>query len=65
MDKLDGLVTDNLVERLLHPDRLAVMLSTLKAQRAEKAESENKRFMTLLREVTDAEDRLKRLYRLG
>jgi hypothetical protein len=41
------------------------MLSTLKAQRAEKAESENKRFMTLLREVTDAEDRLKRLYRLG
>ena len=64
MDKLDGLVTDNLVERLLHPERLAVMLSSLKARRAEKSESENKRIMALQREVTDAEDRLKRLYRL-
>src|SRR5262249_31474430 len=64
MDKLDGLVTDNLVERLLHPERLAVMLFSLKAQRAEKAASENKRIMALQRDVTDAEDRLKRLYRL-
>ena len=64
MDKLDGLVTDNLVERLLHPERLAVMLSSLRARRAEKSESENKRIMALQREVTDAEDRLKRLYRL-
>jgi site-specific DNA recombinase len=64
MDKLDGLVTDHLVERLLHPERLAVLLSSLKARRAEKAESENKRIMALQREVTDAEDRLKRLYRL-
>jgi len=39
MDKLDGLVTDNLLERLLHPERLALMLSSLTAQRAEKAES--------------------------
>jgi hypothetical protein len=50
MDKLDGLVTDHLVERLLHPERLAVLL--------------NKRIMALQREVTDAEDRLRRLYRL-
>jgi site-specific DNA recombinase len=64
MDKLDGLVTDTLVERLLRPERLAVMLSSLKAQRAERADSENKRIMALQREVTDAEDRLKRLYRL-
>jgi site-specific DNA recombinase len=64
MDRLDGLVTDHLVERLLHPERLAVLLSSLKARRAEKAESENKRIMVLQREVTDAEDRLKRLYRL-
>ncbi len=64
MDRLDGLVMDGLVERLLHPERLAVMLSSLKARRAEKAESENKRIMALQREVTDAEDRLKRLYRL-
>ena len=64
MDKLDGLVTDHLVERLLHPERLAVLLSSLKARRAEKAESVNKRIMALQRELTDAEDRLKRLYRL-
>jgi site-specific DNA recombinase len=64
MDRLDGLVTDNLVERLLHPERLAAMLSSLKARRAEKADSENKRIMTLQHELTDAEDRLKRLYRL-
>ena len=53
MEKLDGLVTDGLVERLLHPERLSLMLSSLKARRAEKAESENKRVMTLQREVTD------------
>jgi len=41
MDKLDGLVTDHLVERLLHPERLAVLLSSLKARRADKAESQN------------------------
>jgi site-specific DNA recombinase len=64
MDKLDGLVTDHLVDRLLHPERLAVLLSSLSARRAEKADSVNRRIMALQREVTDAEDRLKRLYRL-
>jgi site-specific DNA recombinase len=64
MDKLDSLVTDSLVGQLLHPERLAVMLFSLKARRAEKADSENKRIIVLQREVTDAEDRLKRLYRL-
>jgi site-specific DNA recombinase len=64
MDKLDSLVTDSLVGQLLQPERLAVMLFSLKARRAEKADSENKRIMVLQREVTDAEDRLKRLYRL-
>ena len=34
MDKLDGLVTEHLVERLLQPERLAVMLSSLKARPA-------------------------------
>jgi site-specific DNA recombinase len=64
MGKLDGLVTDHLVDRLLHPERLAVLLSSLSARRAEKADSLNRRMMALQREVTDAEDRLKRLYRL-
>src|SRR6516164_7015278 len=64
MDKLDGLVTDHLVERLLQPERLAILLSSLRVRRAEKADSANQRMMALQREVTDSEDRLKRLYRL-
>jgi site-specific DNA recombinase len=64
MDKLDRLVTDHLVDRLLHPERLGLLLQSLKARRAEKTQSENKRIIGLQREVTDSEDRLKRLYRL-
>jgi site-specific DNA recombinase len=64
MDKLDGLVTEHLVDRLLHPERLAALLAGLTARRTAKAESVNKRIMTLQREATDSEDRLKRLYRL-
>jgi site-specific DNA recombinase len=64
MDKLDGLVTDHLVEQLFHPERLAGILGSLTARRAEKAESVNRRVMALQREVTDVEDKLKRLYRL-
>jgi hypothetical protein len=64
MDKLDGLVTDHLVERLFHPERLAEILGALTARRAEKAESVNRRVMALQREMTDAEGKLKRLYRL-
>jgi site-specific DNA recombinase len=64
MDKLDGLVTDHLVERLFEPGRLGAILNSLMARRAERAESVNGRIMVLQREVVDAEDRLKRLYRL-
>jgi site-specific DNA recombinase len=64
MDKLDRLVTDHLIERLFRPERLGAMLASLTTRRAEKAESVNRRIMGLQREVTDAEDRLKRLYRL-
>ena len=64
MDKLDRLVTEHLVERLFEPERLAAMLNSLAARRSEKAESVNSRIMALQREVADAEDRLKRLYRL-
>jgi hypothetical protein len=64
VDKLDRLVTEHLVEWLFHPERLATILNSLRARRAEKAESVNKRIMALQREVTDAEDKLKRLYRL-
>jgi site-specific DNA recombinase len=64
MDKLDILVTDHVVERLLQPERLAIMLSSLKDRRAAKADSESKRVMALQREATDADERLNRLYRL-
>ena len=64
MDKLDRLVTDHLIEGLFRPERLAAMLASLTARHAEKAESVNRRIMGLQREVTDAEDRLRRLYRL-
>lgn len=64
MDKLDGLVTDHLVERLFHPERLATVLASLSARRSEKAASVNSRILGLQREVTDADDKLKRLYRL-
>ena len=64
MDKLDGLVTHRLVEQLFHPERLAAILDFLTARRAEKAEGVNRRIISLQREVTDAEDKLKRLYRL-
>jgi site-specific DNA recombinase len=64
MDKLDGLVTQHLVERLFHPERLADILTSLTARRAEKPKTANNRIMGLQREVTDAEDKLKRLYRL-
>ena len=64
MDKLDGLVTQHLIERLFEPERLATILDSLTTRRAEKAESINSRIMGLQREVGDAEERLKRLYRL-
>ena len=64
MDKLDTLVTDHLMERLFKPERLAVILASLSSRRAEKAESLNGRLIELQREVTDADDKLKRLYRL-
>lgn len=64
MDKLDGLVTEHPVERLLTPERLVTMSSSLRALRAAIAEGENTRMMALQREATEAEERLKRLCRL-
>jgi site-specific DNA recombinase len=62
MDKLDVLVTDHLIERLFKPDRLGVILSSLASRRAEKAKSLNGRLLALQQEVTDADEKLKRLY---
>jgi site-specific DNA recombinase len=64
MDKLDGMVTDHLLERLFKPDRIALILASLSSRRSELAAAVNTRMSALQREVVDAEDRLKRLYRL-
>jgi site-specific DNA recombinase len=62
--KLDGLVIDHLIQRLLHPERLAEMLSSLTARRTEKAQALSGRILQLQHEVTEMDGKLKRLYRL-
>src|ERR1700730_1623394 len=64
MDKLDTLVTDHLVERLFKPERVAAILASLSSRRMERGAAINTRILGLQREVGDAEDKLKRLYRL-
>jgi site-specific DNA recombinase len=64
MDKLDTLVTDHLLERLFKPERMALILASLSSRRAELAAAVNTRISALQREMVDAEDKLKRLYRL-
>jgi site-specific DNA recombinase len=64
MGKLDTLVADHLLERLFKPERIALILASLSSRRAELAVAVNTRISVLQREVVDAEDRLKRLYRL-
>ncbi|XYD06872.1 recombinase family protein [Methylobacterium sp. NMS12] len=62
MGKLDTLVTDHLVSELLQPDRLRATLASLWALRAERSAEVDGRVVALRKEVTAAEDKLKRLY---
>ncbi|MEP3669313.1 MAG: recombinase family protein, partial [Roseibium sp.] len=62
MDTLDQLVTKNLVDRLLTPDRLAGLLSSLSERRAAKASEVDGRIIRLQGELTETEGRLKRIY---
>ena len=64
MDKLDTLVTDHIVARVLHPERLALMLSSLASRRAAKAATADERITILTTEVHDSDERLRRLYKL-
>jgi site-specific DNA recombinase len=64
MQKLDTLVTEHLLERLFRPERVAAILGSLTAHRAEQVAALNVRITALRREMIDAEDKLKRLYRL-
>jgi site-specific DNA recombinase len=64
MQKLDTLVTEHLLERLFRPERVAAILASLSSARAEKEAALNGRLIALQRQVIDADDKLKRLYRL-
>jgi site-specific DNA recombinase len=64
MDRLDRLVTGTLIERLLHPERIGVLLSALAEKRANEAAAVNDRLGRLEREAQESAERLTRLYRL-
>jgi site-specific DNA recombinase len=64
MDRLDELITEQLMERLSEPERLAAILGSLSDRRAEKAGTLNARLMALQKQAADADEKLKRLYRL-
>ena len=64
MGKLDTLVTDHLVERLFQPERLTAILASVAARRAERAIQIDARITTLQTEVAEAEEKLKRLYKI-
>ena len=64
MDRLDHLVTKHLMDKLLTGDRIWELLSTLATRRAERAASVDARIAALEREAANAEEKLKRLYKL-
>jgi hypothetical protein len=64
MDKLDSLVTQHLVERLLAPERLTAMLTSLARRRAERTTPVQARIHGLEAQALDADTRLRRLYKL-
>ena len=64
MDKLDGLVTQHLTQRLFTTERLSELLSSIATRRSEKAAEVDGRLSALQREVDDAETKLKRLYQM-
>ncbi|MFZ1103368.1 MAG: recombinase family protein, partial [Hyphomicrobiaceae bacterium] len=64
MDKLDGLVTTHLADRLLQPGRLTALLASVAGRQAEKAATLNERLQLLEKEAFEADERLRRLYKL-
>jgi hypothetical protein len=64
MDRLDHLVTAQLIDRLLAPDRLKTILEAVSACRAERAVGVHDRIAALEAQAEEADARLRRLYRL-
>jgi site-specific DNA recombinase len=64
MDRLDLMVTRHMADRLLEPERIATLLGSLAGRRAERAAAVDQRFAALAREAEEADERLRRLYKL-
>ncbi|WP_210244317.1 zinc ribbon domain-containing protein, partial [Methylosinus sporium] len=64
MDRLDGLVTTHLADRLFGPNRLAGILTSLAQKRAAGDDEVRNRADALQSEIVQSEDRLKRLYKM-
>lgn len=64
IDRLDDLVTDQIIDRLLQPQRLEALLATLAARRAERSTSVDERILALEQRAVEADQRLRRLYRM-
>jgi protocatechuate 3,4-dioxygenase beta subunit len=64
MDRLDGIVTEALADKLLSGERLWDLLSALASRRAERAAAVDARLASLESEAETASDKLRRLYRM-
>jgi site-specific DNA recombinase len=64
MDRLDGLVTSHLADRLLGPTRLTGLLTSLAEKRASSDAEVQERARVLQQEIALADDKLRRLYKL-
>lgn len=64
MDKLDTLVTSQLIDRLLEPERLKDMLTALAERRAARSAEVDARLQALEAKAAEADERLQRLYAL-
>lgn len=64
VEKLDHLVTEHLTNRILDPDHLSTLLCSLAEVRAERAAAVDRRLAALAREAEEADERLRRLYKL-
>ena len=64
MDRLDFLVTSHVVDRLLEPDRMGDLLQVIAEKRVVRATEVDDRAVALQREVAEADERLRRLYRM-
>ncbi len=64
MKKLDALVTEHIVDRLLNSQRLTAILASLMARRGQRALQVDGRRAALQTDIADADERLRRLYEM-